>query len=312
MPLVPRAQTQAKVFRIGLLGGSTRTSPEASHIWGGLFQGLRERGYFEGQNLTVEERFYGNEIERLPALADELVKLRVDLIVAGTQPAPEAAKRATSTIPIVMINHGDPIGSGLAATFAKPGGNITGMSLNTLELRGKQLQLLKETLPKLTSVAILSNPAINFRELEIRELEAAAKSLKIRLHPVEARAPDEFEEAFSIARSRAGALLVIGTSLFFSRREELVSLAARSRLPAIYGVREFADVGGMMSYGVNFRETARQAAGFVDRILKGASPRDLPIEQPKQYELVINLRTAKALDLRIPASILARADHVID
>ena len=312
-PLVAQVKPPARVLRIGLLGGSSRTSPESSHIWAGLFEGLRALGYIEGQNIVVEERWYGDKIERLPALADDLVKLRVDVIVVGTQPAPEAAKRATATIPIVMMYHGDPVGSGLVGSFAKPGGNVTGMSLNSLALRGKQLQLLKEAVPKLTRVAVLSNPTVTFRELEMRELDNAARSLNIQLQFVEARASSEFAEAFSVAtKGRANAVLVLSSSLYFAYRAKIVELAGKSRLPAIYGTREFADAGGLMSFGVNSRDTARQAAGYVDKILKGANPGDLPIEQPTKFELVINLKTAKELGLAIPGSILARADQIIE
>ena len=312
-PLEAQVKPSARVFRIGLLGGSSRTSPESSHIWDGLFEGLRALGYIEGQNIVVEERWYGDTIERLPGFAEDLVKLRVDVIVVGTQPAPEAAKRATSTIPIVMINHGDPVGSGLVSSLANPGGNVTGMSLNVLALRGKQLQLLKETVPRVTSVAVLSNPTVTFSELEMRELDSVARALKLQLQLVEARAPSEFAEAFSAAtRSRANALMVLGSSLFFAHRANIVELAGKSRLPAIYGPREFADAGGLMSYGVNFRATARQAAGYVHKILKGANPRDIPIEQPKIFELVINLKTAKELGLAIPTSLLARAHQIIE
>ena len=212
-----------------------------------------------------------------------------------------------------MMYHGDPVGSGLVGSFAKPGGNVTGMSLNSLALRGKQLQLLKEAVPKLTRVAVLSNPTVTFRELEMRELDNAARSLNIQLQFVEARASSEFAEAFSVAtKGRANAVLVLSSSLYFAYRAKIVELAGKSRLPAIYGTREFADAGGLMSFGVNSRDTARQAAGYVDKILKGANPGDLPIEQPTKFELVINLKTAKELGLAIPGSILARADQIIE
>jgi putative ABC transport system substrate-binding protein len=312
-PSLAQVSPATRVFRIGLLGGSSRTSPEASHIWGGLFEGLRALGYVEGRNIVVEERWYGEKIGRLPALADDLVRLRVDVIVVGTQPAPEEARRATSTIPIVMLNHGDPVGSGLVGSLAEPGGNVTGMSLNGLELRGKQLQLLKEAVPQIATVGILSNPTVKFGELEMRELESAARALKMRLQLVEARAPGEFAEAFEMAkRNMADAIMVLGNSLYFSYRERIVELARKSRLPAMYGPKEFAEAGGLMAYGVNFRDTARQAAGYVDKILRGASPSALPIEQPTRFELVINLKAAKQLGLIIPRSLLSRADRIIE
>jgi putative ABC transport system substrate-binding protein len=312
VPLVAGAQPAAKVYRIGLLGGSPPTSPEASRLWEGFFQGLRELGYVEGQNVVIEGRWYGDRTERLPALAAELVRLPVDVIVAGTAPAPEAAKRATSTIPIVMASHGDPVGSGLVASLAKPGGNVTGLSGVGPELSSKQLQLLKETLPSLSRVAILSNPTIPSQTLNLREMEVAARALKVRIQVVEARAPSEFAGAFSAAtKERASALIVLGGSIFFAHRARLAELAAQSRLPAMGGAREFTQAGGLMAYGPDNRDSWRRAAGYVGRILKGAKPADLPVEQPTKFELIINLKTAKALGLTIPPSVLARADEII-
>jgi putative ABC transport system substrate-binding protein len=311
-PLVVEAQPAAKVFRLGLLGGSTPTSPEAAHVWGGFFQGLREFGYVEGQNIVIEGRLYEDRIERLPAFAADLVRLQVDVIVAGAAPAPEAAKRATSTIPIVMANDADPVGSGLVASLAKPAGNVTGLSMVSPELRAKQLQLLKEMVPGLTRVAALSNPTVPFYAHEARELEAAARSLKVGLQFVEVRTPSEFPNAFSAAtKERAGALIVLGGSMFFAHRARVSELAAKNHLPAMYGLREYAEVGGLMVYGVSVRDSFRRAAGYVDRILKGAKPGDLPIEQPTKFELVVNLKAAKALGLIVPASVLARADEII-
>jgi putative ABC transport system substrate-binding protein len=242
-----------------------------------------------------------------------LVGLRPDVIVAGAAPAPEAARRAMSTIPIVMINHSDPVGSGLVTSLANPGGNVTGMSLNTLALRGKQLQLLKEAVPSLTSVAVLVNPTVAFDAIHLREVEAAARALKITPHAVEARTPSDFEAAFSAAtKRRVGALVVVGGSMIFAHREALAELASRNRLPAIYGVREHVDVGGLMSFGVDIRDSARRAAAYVDKILKGAKAADLPVEQPTRFYLTVNLRTAKALGLTIPQSLLLRADEVIE
>jgi putative ABC transport system substrate-binding protein len=300
----------ANAFRIGILSGSPPTGPEAAHIWGGFFQELRELGYAEGRNIVIEGRYYGDSVERLPTLAAELVQLQVNVIVAGAPPAPEAAKRATSTIPIVMINHNDPVGSGLVASLSKPTGNVTGMSLATPALRGKQLQLLKEVVPKLTSVAVLWSPT--GPSLELRELEVAARSLNLQLQVVEARTSSEFPAAFAAAmKQRAGALFVYGGSVYFANRARLVELAAESRLPAMYGVKEFVQAGGLMAYGVDLRDSARRAAGYVDKILKGAKAGDLPIEQPTKFELVINLKTAKALGLTIPQTMLLRADEVI-
>jgi len=216
-PLVARTQSQAKVFRIGILSSSAPTSPEAAHIWSAFFQGLRELGYVDGRNFVIEGRYYGDNIDRLPTFAAELVRLQVDVIVAAAPPAPEAAKHATSTIPIVMINHNDPVGSGLVASFSKPAGNVTGMSIATPALRGKQMQLLKEIVPKLTSVAVLWNPALP--SLELRELEVAARSLNLHLQVVEARIPSEFPAAFAAAtKQRAGGLVVYGGSVYFAHQ----------------------------------------------------------------------------------------------
>jgi putative ABC transport system substrate-binding protein len=310
-PSLAQVRATAKVFRIGLLGGSSRQSAEAGHIWAALFQGLRALGYVEGRNLEVEERWYGDSVERLPALAEDLVRQRPDLIVAGTSPSPEQARRATSIIPIVMLNHGDPVGSGLVASLAKPGGNVTGMSLNVLALRAAQLQILKETLPKVVSVAVLSNPTVDFRAFEMRQMESAARTLKMELQLVEASASGEFAPAFAAARNSAGAIFVLGNSLFFSYRAEIARLAAQHRLPAMYGPKEFVEAGGLMCYGVNFADIARQVAAYVDKILKGARPADLPIQEPTRFEMMVNLRTAKELGLAIPGSILARADRII-
>ena len=309
-PTFAYAQLQAKFFRIGILSSSSPTSPEAGHIWSAFFQGLRTLGYVEGKNFVIEGRYYGDNVERLPTFAAELVRLQVDVIVAAAPPAPEAAKRATSTIPIVMINHNDPVGGGLAASLSKPTGNVTGMSIATVALRGKQLQLLKEVAPRLSSVAVIWSPTGLSHEL--RELEVAARSLNLQLQIVEARIPNEFPGAFAaVTKQRAGAVLLYGGAVYFAHQAQLVELAAKSRLPAIYGVKEFVVAGGLMSYGVDLRDSARRAAEYVDKILKGAKAGDLPIEQPTKFELVINLKTAKALGLTIPQSLLVRADEVI-
>jgi putative ABC transport system substrate-binding protein len=230
-PLVAVAQSPARVFRVGLLGGSSPTSPE-SHIWAAFFEELRNLGYVEGQNIVIEGRYYGDRVEQLPGFAAELVRLQVDVIVAAAAPAPEAARHATATIPIVMANHADPVGSGLVASIARPGGNVTGLSLPAVELRLKQLQLLREILPGLSRVAFLRHPSI---PLDVRELENAARSLMIRVQVVEARTPSDFRSAFAAAtKERAGALIVLAGSLFFAHRVRLAELAAQSRLPTVY------------------------------------------------------------------------------
>ena len=311
-PLAAYAQPTAKVYRIGLLGGSPPKTPGGRRAWEGFFQGMQELGYVEGQNILVEGRFYGDQPERLPALAAELVRLNVDVIVAGTAPAPEAAQRATSTIPIVMALHSDPVRGGLVASLAKPGKNVTGLSSLTRELAGKRLQLLKEAVPGISRVAVLWNPTVTAQGLELREAEAAARSLKVQLQVLEARAPSDFAGAFSaMTKERSGGVLILTSSMFYAERTRIAELAAQSRVPAVYGPPEFAEAGGLMAYGVDTRYFFRRAATYVDKILKGAKPADLPVEQPTKFELVINLKTAKALGLTIPQQLLSRADEVI-
>jgi putative ABC transport system substrate-binding protein len=310
-PLVAEAQSPAKVPRIGILGG---TSPEVSAVLRGFFERFRELGYVEGQNVVIEGRYYGDRLDRLPALAAELVRLPVAVIVAGAAPAPEAAHRATNTIPIVMAGlHPDPIGRGLVVSFARPGGNVTGVALEISAFRGKQLQILKETVPGLGRVAVLSDPANPLHALELRGLEVAARALKVRLHMMEARTPSEFVEVFSVmTRERAGAVVVLGGSMLYTHRARLAELAIENRLPAMLtGGRDSVEAGGLVAYGADLGAGFRRAADYVDRILKGAKPSELPVEQPTKFELAINLKTAKALGLAIPPAVLARADRVI-
>ena len=310
--LAAHGQQAGKPYRIGLLGGSPPNSPGGRRAWEGFFQALRELGYVEGQNILVEGRWYGERTDRLPSLAGELVQLKVDAIVAGAAPAPEAARHATSTIPIIMANHNDPVGSGLVATLARPGGNVTGMSTLSPELIGKRLQLFKEAIPGISRVAVLSNPTIPSQALEVKEAKVAAGLLKVQLQLLEARAPGDFAGAFSaMAKERADGVIIITSSMFYAERTRIAKLAAERRVPTIYGVKEFVEVGGLMTYGIDVHESFRRAAGYVDKILKGAKPADLPVEQPTKFELVINLKTAKALGLTIPQSLLVRADEVI-
>jgi putative tryptophan/tyrosine transport system substrate-binding protein len=293
-PLVANAQAPGRVFRIGLLGSSGPSSPESRRNWAGFFQALRDLGWVEGQNVTFEGRYYGDRLEQLPAFAAELVRLQVDVIVTGAPPAPEAARDATSTIPIVMALHSDPVAGKLVGSLARPGGNITGLSMLSREMRVKQLQLLKET-------------------LDVRELEAAARSLGLSSHMIEVRTPNEIADAFSTAaRQRAGALSVLAGTVFFTHRALIAELALKNRLPSVYLLREHAEAGGLLTYGIDLVDNFRRAAGYVDKILRGAKPGDLPIEQPTKLELVINLRTAKALGIAIPRSVLARADQIIE
>ncbi len=269
VPLGAEAQQPAaKVYRIGLLGGSPPNSPGGRLAWEGFFQGMRELGYVEGQNILVEGRWYGERTDRLPALAAELVRLNVDVIVAGAPPAPEAAQRATSTIPIVMANHPDPVGSGLVVSLARSGRNVTGLSGSAPELVGKRLQLLKEAVPGISRVAVLWNPTVPSQALELRATEVAARSLKVKLQVLEAWVPSDFAGAFSVmTKVRASGVTILTSSMFYAERTRISELAAQSRVPAIYGPREFAEVGGLMAYGISTRESFRRAAAYVDKIL---------------------------------------------
>jgi putative ABC transport system substrate-binding protein len=311
-PLAADSQQSGTVARIGYLGP---TSPSSSSSFLDAFrQGLRELGWVEGQNIVIDYRFAEGKLDRLPDLAAELVRLKVDIIVASPTPSVAAAKNATKTIPIVMIGaSADPVGLGFIASLARPGGNVTGLSYSVgPEIFGKELDLLKETVPKVRRVAILSNPASPIQPLLIRELNVAARSVGVQLQLLEARGPHEFDGAFAaMAKERVGALLVVTDTVFLLHRTRLADLAARSRLPAMYGLREHAEAGGLMSYGPSLRELALRGATFVDKILKGAKPGDLPVEQPTKFELVINLKTAKALGLTIPPLLLHQADDVI-
>jgi putative ABC transport system substrate-binding protein len=312
-PLAAHAQQQAgKVPRIGFLGV---TSPsDRPPLLDAFRQGLRELGWVEGQNIVIDYRYAESRVDRLPDLAAELVRLKVDLIVSQGTQGVTAAKNATETIPIVMITVRDPVGTGVIASLARPGGNVTGMSGSAgLEIVAKQLELLKESVPKIRRVAILSNPTNAYHQLAIREVDVAARSLGVQLQFLEARGPNEFDGAFAaMAKERVGALLVVSDSMFNAHQTRLADLAARSRMPAAYGVRESVEAGGLMSYGASFLDLHRRSAAYVDKILKGAKPADLPVEQPTKFELVINLKTAKALGLEVPPTLLARADEVIE
>jgi len=306
------AQQAAKVARIGFLG--TNRAVASRHV-DAFLQGLHDLGYVEGRNLVIEYRDAEGKLERLPTLAAELVALKVDVIVAATTPGALAAKQATKTVPIVFAVAADPVTDGLVASLARPGGNVTGSSYLGPDLTGKQLELLKQAVPGVGRVAVLRQPSAVPERTEkeiVREADIAARALGLQLQFVEARGPDDFERAFSeMTRARAGALMVLGGNMFFSERRRLVDLAARNRLPGVYGLREYVDAGGLMSYGANQVELFRSAATYVDRILKGAKPGDLPVEQPSKFELAINLKTAKALGIAIPQSVLGRADEVI-
>ena len=312
-PIAAETQPAGKVHRIGFLGsGSATGDPRAREAFR---DGLRELGWVEGQNLLIEYRFADGKPERLPALAAELVALKVDVIVAPNTPAALAAKQATRTLPIVFIGAGDPVTSGLVTSLARPGGNVTGLSVLSTELVGKWLELLKQAVPGVSRVAALWQPgAMDERtDKDMQEGAAvAAQALGVRLQFVEARGPADFDRAFSdMTKARAGALTVRPAPMFISERRRLVDLAAKNRLPAVYAWREFVDAGGLMAYGPNLSDLYRRAATYADKILNGAKPGDLPVEQPTKFELVINLKTAKALGLTIPPSVLARADEII-
>ena len=311
-PLAAQAQPAGKVYRIGYLAGGTSTS--APHLLEAFRQGLRERGWVEGQNIVIDYRFAEGRLDRLPDLAAELVRLKVDIIVATPTPSAAAAKNATGTIPIVMIGAGDPVGQGLIASLARPGGNVTGLSYGVgQEIFGKQLALLKEAVPKVGRVAVLWNPAVPTLAPAIREVKVAARSLGVQLQLLEARGPHDFDGAFAaMVKERVQALLVLVDPMFSFHRTRLADLAAKSRLPAVYTNRLPVEAGGLMSYGPSFPDLWRGAATFVDKILKDAKPADLPVEEPTKFELVINLKTAKALGLTIPPSLLQRADQVIE
>jgi ABC-type uncharacterized transport system substrate-binding protein len=311
-PLAAEAQQAAKAPRIGWLGDKPAAGPRLREAF---LQGLRDLGYVEGRNLVMEYRFAEGKPERLPALAAELVALKVDVIMAPGTPAALAAKQATRTTPIVFVA-ADPVTSGLVTSLARPGGNLTGLSAFAPELVGKCLEQLKQAVPGVTRVAVLWQPGGLGERTEkdmLKEAEVAARALGVRLQVLEARGPADFDRAFSdMTRARTGALTVLGSTMFTNERRRLVDLAAKHRLPAVYPWKEFVDAGGLMSYGPNVADLYRRAATYVDKILKGTKPADLPVEQPTKFELVINLKTAKALGLTIPPSLLGRADEVIE
>ena len=309
-PLTVEAQPPAKVWRLGVLSGEPPT--ESLPVVVPFFDRLRTLGYVEGQNLTIERRWAEPREHGLLALAAELVQLRVDCLVAITWAAVEAAKHATTTIPIVMIINSDPVEGGLVASLAQPGGNITGFSPMTPELAGKRLELLQEVVPRLTHVGVLWEPAVPAKALEFSKTQVAAHALGVYVHSLEVRGPDDFKTAFAAAtREHADALLTLGSPMTVVNRTRILDFAARTRLPAMYDKKEFVQDGGLIAYMPSEREKGERTAAYVDRILKGAKPTDLPVEQPTKFELVINLKTAKALGLTIPPMVLFQADEVI-
>jgi len=304
------AQQPAKVPRIGYVSA---TSPSANVGRIEAFrQGLRELGFVEGKNIVIEWRYAEGKFDRLPALVAELVRLKVDVIVTSGPQATRVAKEATSTIPIVMSQDNDPVGNGFVTSLARPGGNITGLSILSPELSGKQLELLKEIVPKLARVAVVGDSNEPGNAQALKEVELAAETFKVQLQYVDVLNLEDIEHSFqSASKQRAGAVLVLNSPNFSSHRKEVVNLAAKNRLPAMYFRSDFVEDGGLMSYATNFIDLSRRAATYVDKILKGTKPADLPVEQPKKFELIINLKTAKQIGLTIPPNVLVRADKVI-
>ena len=310
-PLAAEAQSAGKVYRIGIL--ETRSTAMNAANLDAFRQGLRELGYVEGQNFVIEYRSADGRPERFPGLATELVRLKVDLIVTRGTPAVLAAKNATGSIPIVMATSADPTGFAIVSSLARPGGNVTGLSTIAVELAGKRLELLKEAIPRIARIAQLANMSSPVSVSQWRQIEVAARSLGLEPQLLDVRAPEDLARAFDTAiKQRADAVLVVNDTLTQTNVRRIVDLSAKHRLPSIFTSREFVDAGGLMAYGPNFTDLYRRAATYVDKILKGAKPGDLPVEQPTKFELVINLKTAKALGLTIPQSVLQRADQLIE
>ena len=308
------AQSAPKTYRVGVLSTSTpsatwRSAPQ----WRALIDGLQQLGYVEGQNVVLELRFGEGKAEQFPVLAAELVRLKVDVIVALTNPVIDAVRQATQTIPIVMPAASDPVGAGFVASLARPGGNITGLTGYSPELNGKRLEHLKEAFSKLSRVALLLSPNFPGSALDLKETESAARSLGLRIQPLEVRDASDIDRAFkAMIKERADALTMFpGHPALFVNRKKIVELAANHRLPAMYSLHEFVDDGGLMFYGPDLLVGYRRAADYVDKILKGATPAELPIEQPMKFELIINLKAAKQIGLTIPPNVLVRADKVI-
>ena len=308
--VVAEAQQATKIPRIGYLS-ATSTSNNAARIEA-FRQGLRELGYVEGKNIVIEWRHAEEKLDRLPALAVELVRLKVDVIVTAGPPATRAAKGATSTIPIVMGFDNDPVGNGFVASLARPGGNITGLANLNPELSGKRLELLKEIIPRLSRVAVFGESTFPGNTQSLRETELAAGAFGVKLQYLEVLGPKDIQTAFGAARKgRAEAVLVLQSPIFNSQRKQIVELAVKNRLPAIYSAAEWMEDGGLMTYSASLTDLFRRVATYVDKILKGTKPADLPVEQPTKFELIINLKAAKQISLTIPPNVLARADKVI-
>ena len=305
------AQQAGKIFRIGFLDGSTASG--SAVLVKAFLQELSKLGWIEGKNITIEYRFAEKKTERLPELAADLVRLKVDLIVVAGAPAALAAKRATTTIPIVMASAADPVGAGLVASLARPGGNVTGFSTLAVELNTKRLEILKDAVPKLARVGLLWTAGSRGQDLQLKELRAAAVALKLKLEEIETQIDAKgLESAFQTAKQKqVGAIMTMTTRTFFAERKRIVELAVKYRLPAIYFSKEFVDEGGLMSYGTDYEDLFRKAAHYVDKILKGTKPADLPVQQATKFEFVINLKAAKQIGHTIPLELLAQANQVI-
>lgn len=308
LPFAIEAQQIGRTWRIGSF------SPAGGDpaLEGAFLDALRSLGYAEGNNLIVERRYAYNRVDRLPVLAEELVNLKVDLVIATGTVAPLAVKKVTKTIPVVIWSAGDPVGTGIVASLARPGGNVTGLTIDSPELAGKRLQLLKEILPGLARVGVLWNAANPYSAIVLRETQKAARVLGIAIQSLEVRGPGDFDGAFGAAvKGDLGGLVVIEDPLTFTQMERIVTFAAAQKLPVMYGMKEFVSAGGLIAYGPSYPDLLRRAAIYVDRIFKGASPAELPIEQPTKFELAINAKTATAIGTTIPQSLLLRADEVI-
>lgn len=307
---VARAQQTKKASRIGFFSYGSVEIEQSSLA--AFRQKLRELGYLEGQNIVIEQRYAIGRSEKLPELLAELMALKVDLLVVAGDPAVHAAKKATNIIPIVMVASPDPVGTGLIASLAHPGGNVTGLSDFHGGVITKRLELLKEVVPSASRFAVLLNPVNPSNPLQLKDIQAAAPAFRVTLLPLEIKGPDDMDHTFTtIEKERPGALLVIGDRLFATHQKRIFEFVMKSRLPAIYSQSVYVDGGGLMSYGTSFADQYRRAATYVDKILKGAKPTDLPVEQPTKFEFAINLKTAKQIGLTIPRSVLARADRVI-
>ena len=309
--LPARTQLPRTMYRIGFLGNTT-AALEANLIEP-FRQGLRDLGYEEGRNITIEYRWAEGKYERFPALIAELVALNLDVMVTAGTPAALAVKKAAISVPLVLAAIGDPVGAGVVPSLARPGGNITGLSATATDLEGKRLQLLGEVVPGLSHVAVMWNPLNVFQEISIKQLSAAGQTLKIKVQPVAVGVAEDLGTAFAtLMKDKPQALIILADRIFLHNRARLMDFATHNRLPGVYAYRELVEAGGLMSFGPSYEDLHRRAATYVDKILKGAKPADLPLEQPTKFNLVVNLRAAEALGLTIPGSILARADEVIE